>query len=148
MRRRGFIAALAGAAASPLAAHAQQPERTRRLGVLMAFSGNDPVAPASVNAFTQALGRLGWIEGKNIQIDYRFAAGDPALLAADAAELVGLSPDAILATSTPSVEALRSKRAQYQSFSYGCPIPSDRVLLRAWRDPAAISPGSAPLTLL
>ena len=109
MRRRGFIAVLGAAAAWPLAGHAQQPERMRRVGVLMAFSENDPLARASVNAFTQALGRLGWIEGKNIQIDYRFAAGDPALSAADAAELVGLSPDAILATSTPSVATLRQQ---------------------------------------
>ena len=138
MRRRGFIAMLGGAALWLLAGHAQQVERMRRLGVLMAFNENDPLARASVNAFTQALGRLGWIEDKNVQIDYRFAAGDSALLAADVAELVGLSPCTILATSTPSVEALRSKRAQYQSFSYGCPIPSDRALFRAWRDPAAI----------
>jgi len=109
VRRRGFIAVLGAAAAWPLAGHAQQPERMRRVGVLMAFSENDPLARASVNAFTQALGRLGWIEGKNIQIDYRFAAGDPALSAADAAELVGLSPDAILATSTPSVATLRQQ---------------------------------------
>ena len=74
MRRRGFIAVLGAAAAWPLAGYAQQPERMRRVGVLMAFSENDPPARASVNAFTQALGRLGWIEGKNIQIDYRFAA--------------------------------------------------------------------------
>ena len=100
---------LGGAALRPLAGHAQQAERMRRLGVLMAFNENDPLARASVNAFTQALGRLGWIEDKNVQIDYRFAAGDLALLAADAAQLVGLSPDAILATSTPSVEALRQQ---------------------------------------
>ena len=109
MRRRGFIAVLGAAAAWPLAGYAQQPERMRRVGVLMAFSENDPPARASVNAFTQALGRLGWIEGKNIQIDYRFAAGDPALSAADAAELVGLSLDVILATSTPSVAALQQQ---------------------------------------
>jgi putative ABC transport system substrate-binding protein len=109
LNRRALITALGAAAAWPLAGHAQQPERMRRVGVLMAFSENDPLARASVNAFTQALGRLGWIEGKNIRIDYRFAAGDPALSAADAAELVGLSPDAILATSTPSVAALRQQ---------------------------------------
>jgi len=62
-----------------------------------------------VTAFAQALARLGWIEGKNIRIDYRFAAGDPALFKTYAAELVGLSPDAILATTPPAVAALREQ---------------------------------------
>ena len=88
MRRRAVIAVIGGAAAWPLAAHAQEPERLRRLGVLMPWSENDPVAQASVNAFAQALGRLGWVEGKNIRIDYRFAAGDPTLLKTYASELV------------------------------------------------------------
>jgi putative tryptophan/tyrosine transport system substrate-binding protein len=109
LRRRAFFAVLGGAATWPLAGHAQQAERMRRLGVLMAYSENDPLARASVGAFTQALERLGWIEGKNIHIDYRFAASDPALLTADAAQLVGLSPEAILATSTPAVAALRQQ---------------------------------------
>ena len=58
-----------------------------------------------MTAFAQALERLGWVEGKNIRIDYRFAAGDPTLFKTFAAELVGLSPDAILAGTTPAVEA-------------------------------------------
>jgi putative ABC transport system substrate-binding protein len=61
------------------------------------------------SAFAQALGRFGWIEGKNIRTDYRFAAGDPALFKTYAAELVGLSPDAILATTPPAVAALREQ---------------------------------------
>jgi putative tryptophan/tyrosine transport system substrate-binding protein len=110
MIRREFIALAGGAAVAwTLAGQAQQPKRIPRVGVLMAYSEKDPVARASVDAFAQALRHLGWIEGKNIQIVYRFAVGDPALLAADAAELVGLSPDAILATSTPAVAALRQQ---------------------------------------
>jgi putative tryptophan/tyrosine transport system substrate-binding protein len=100
---------LAGAAAWPLAGHAQQPERVRRIGVLIAFPENDPNTQALVTAFAQALGRFGWIEGKNIRIDYRFAAGDPALFKTYAAELVGMSPDAILATTPPAVAALREQ---------------------------------------
>ena len=109
MRRRAFIAVIGGAAAWPLAAHAQEPERLRRLGVLMPWSENDPVAQASVNAFAQALGRLGWVEGKNIRIDYRFAAGDPALLKTYASELVGSSPQVILASTPQAVAAVRQQ---------------------------------------
>ena len=87
--RRDFITVLGGAAAWPLAGHAQQPERVRRVGVLNPFPANDPGAQAEVTAFVQALGRFGWVEGKNIRIDYRFAAGDPTLFKTYAAELVG-----------------------------------------------------------
>ena len=79
MNRRGFIALLGGAAAWPLAGHAQQGERMRRVGVLMPFPENNRNAQAYVTAFGQALERLGWVEGKNIRIDHRFAAGDPTL---------------------------------------------------------------------
>ena len=109
MRRRGFIAVLGGAAAWPLAGHAQQPERMRRVGVLMLWSENDPFSHESQTAFEQALGRFGWVAGKNIRIDYRFAAGDPALFKTYAAELVGLMPDAILTSSTPGLAALRQQ---------------------------------------
>jgi putative tryptophan/tyrosine transport system substrate-binding protein len=109
MRRRRFIAVIAGAAAWPLAAHAQAQERVRRLGVLMPYPENDPRAQAFVTAFAQALGRFGWVEGKNIRIDYRFAAGDPTLYKTHAVELVGLSPDAILADASPAVAALREQ---------------------------------------
>jgi putative tryptophan/tyrosine transport system substrate-binding protein len=107
MRRRAFIAALGGAVAWPPAGHAQQTERVRRVAVLRAFSESDPVARASVPAFTQALRGLGWVEGKNIRLDYRFAAGDPVLFEKYAAELVALSPDAILAGTPPAITALQ-----------------------------------------
>ncbi len=107
MKRRGFITVLGGAAAWPLAGHAQQPERIRRVGVLLGFSETDPFYHRIVSAFADALGRLGWVEGKNIRIDYRFAAGDPTLFKTYAAELVGLMPDAILADVLPAVAAVR-----------------------------------------
>jgi putative ABC transport system substrate-binding protein len=109
MRRREFIALVGGAAAWPLAGYAQQPERVRHVGVLLPWPENDPTARAVVTAFAQALGRFGWVEGKNIQIDYRFAANDPALFKSYAAELVGLMPDAILATTLPALAGLRER---------------------------------------
>jgi putative ABC transport system substrate-binding protein len=109
MNRREFVAVLGGAAAWPLVGHAQQPERVRRVGVLLVFAENDPQGQARVTAFAQALGRLGWVQGKNIRIDYRFAAGDPALFKTYAAELVEMSPDVILAGGSPAVVALREQ---------------------------------------
>jgi putative ABC transport system substrate-binding protein len=109
LNRRAFVTALGGAAAWPLAGRAQPPERMRRVGVLMLWSKNDPFSQKSRSAFEQALGRFGWVEGKNIRIDYRFASGDPALFKTYAAELVGFMPDAILTSTTPGVAALREQ---------------------------------------
>ena len=109
MRRREFITILGGTLARPLAGHGQQPERIHRVGVLLPFPENDPVTQAIVAAFAQALGHLGWSAGENIRIDYRFAAGDPALFKTYAAELVGLSPDAILASTPQAVAAVRQQ---------------------------------------
>jgi putative tryptophan/tyrosine transport system substrate-binding protein len=109
MKRRELIVLLGGAAAWPLRGHAQQPERVRRVGALIAFPENNTLAQAYLTAFTQALGRFGWVEGKNIGIDYRFAASDPALFKTYATELVGRSPDVILATSSSAVAALRQQ---------------------------------------
>ena len=109
VRRRAFITVLAGATAWRLAGQAQQSEPLRRVGWLMAFPENDLRTQAYVTSFAQALGSLGWVEGKNIRIDYRFAAGDPMLFKSYAAELVGLLPNAILATTTPAAEALRQQ---------------------------------------
>jgi putative ABC transport system substrate-binding protein len=109
LERREFITIIGGLAAWPLAGHAQQAERARRVGVLVAFPESHPFAEAFVATFTQALGRLGWVEGKNIRLDYRFAAGDPALFKAYAVELVGLAPDAILASTAPALAALQQQ---------------------------------------
>jgi putative ABC transport system substrate-binding protein len=109
VRRRDFIAVLGGVAAWPLAGHAQQPERIPRVGVLLAFLEKNSSTQAIVTAFTQALRHLGWVESENIRIDYRFAAGDPTLFKAYAAELVGLSPNAILASPASVVPALQEQ---------------------------------------
>src|SRR5271168_235177 len=107
MRRRDFIMLLGSAAVWPLTGHAQQPERIPRVGVLISPPEGSPMAQASVTAFVEAMRRFGWVEGKNIRIDYRFAAGDPTLFKTYATELVDLSPDAILTGGSPAVAALQ-----------------------------------------
>src|SRR4029077_9215147 len=107
LRRREFLAAVAGAATWPLTGYAQPVERVRRVGALLPFPENDPITQAFVTTFALALERFGWVEGKNIRFDYRFAAGDPTLFKTYASELVGLSPDAILASTLPVVEVLQ-----------------------------------------
>jgi hypothetical protein len=100
------------AAGWPIAALAQQPERLRHVGVLIDFPENDPFTRGIVSAFKQALAGFGWVEGKNIRIDYRYAAGDPTLQKPYATELVGLMPDAILASPFDPVD-LHAKAASY-----------------------------------
>jgi len=107
MRRREFITLLCGAATTwPLAAHAQQPERMRRIGVLMGRSANDPEGQAFVAAFLQGLQELGWSDGRNVTIDMRWFTGNSADFRKYAAELVALAPDVILAHTSPAVAAL------------------------------------------
>src|SRR5262245_49186784 len=107
IRRREFITLLGGAAVIPVAARAQQGERMRRIGILMPWAANDPTAKARVGAFQQELQQLGWTDGRNIRIDIRWAAGNADETRKQASELVGLAPDAILTSTSPSVVALR-----------------------------------------
>jgi hypothetical protein len=106
-RRRQFITLLAGGAAWPLAARAQQGGRVRRIGVLMVYDENDPVAKTLVSAFTQALADLGWADGGNVRIVPRWYGGDINRIRAFAKELVGLQPDIILANGTAAAVALQ-----------------------------------------
>ena len=108
MRRRAFLSVLGGAiAAWPLAAHAQQSGQKRRIGVLLGNAEGDPQAVAGLAAFKTALQELGWIDGRNIQIDYRFAAADVDRMQTLAKELVVLQPDLIMGHTTPVVAALQ-----------------------------------------
>src|SRR6516162_9518028 len=110
MRRRDLIKGIAGSAAVwPLATHAQQSDRMRRIGVLMAFSENDPEAQSWVAGFREELGKLGWTEGHNIQIDTRWATADVESLARSAKQLVARQPDLILTGSTPATAAMRQQ---------------------------------------
>jgi putative tryptophan/tyrosine transport system substrate-binding protein len=96
MRRREFIAGLGGAAAWPVAALAQQPDRVRHVGVLMNVVQGDPGSSADVMAFRQGLAELGWIEGRNIDIEVRWPGGDIERVLTFAKELVGLRPDVLI----------------------------------------------------
>jgi ABC-type uncharacterized transport system substrate-binding protein len=111
LRRREFITLLGGAAAWPLGANAQQPERIRRVGVLMSLSADDPESQRRMTAFVQGLQQLGWTDGRNVRIDYRWGAGDAERIRRSAAEFAGLAPDVILATGSaalgPLLEATR-----------------------------------------
>jgi putative tryptophan/tyrosine transport system substrate-binding protein len=107
MRRREFIAALGGAAAWPLAARAQQRERVRRVGMLSNLAADDPVSPARVSAFAQAMHELGWTVGRNLRIDYRWGQNDTDRLRKYAAELVALAPEVIVSNANPSTVALQ-----------------------------------------
>src|SRR5262249_12989789 len=112
IRRREFITLLGGAAATwPLAAHAEGIERKRRIGVLMASAEDDPESAPRAAAFEQGLAELGWVSGRNLLIDYRWAAADPAVMQTFAKELVGLQPDLILASTTPVVAAVARETA-------------------------------------
>src|SRR5262249_9772050 len=97
MRRRDFITLLGGAAAWPLAAHAQQPERMRGIGVLMPIRAHDSQAQARVAALAQGLHQFGWIVGRNVQIETRWSGGSAADTLKYAAELVAPAPDVIVA---------------------------------------------------
>ena len=108
MRRREFITLFGGVAAGwPLAVHAQQSGQMRRIGVLVGGAEGDPQIVAGLAAFNAALVELGWIDGRNVKIDYRFAAADVDRMHAIAKELVALQPDVIVAQTTPAVAALQ-----------------------------------------
>lgn len=107
MERRDFITLLASAAVAwPLGARAQQADYARRIGVLMALAADDPEEQARLAAFLQELQKAGWVVGRNVQIDYRWSAGDANRSRRYAAELVALAPDAILGAGTLSLGPL------------------------------------------
>jgi putative tryptophan/tyrosine transport system substrate-binding protein len=106
MRRREFIAGL-GAAAWPVVARAQEGGRVRRIGVLIPQAENDPEYKLRVAAFTQALADLGWTDGRNVRVDVRWTGDDINRIQALAQELVGLQPDIILSSTTPTTVALQ-----------------------------------------
>jgi putative ABC transport system substrate-binding protein len=107
MKRRTFIAGLGSAAAWPVVARAQEPDRMRRIGVLMNLEQDDPESQARLAAFRQALQELGWVDGRNILMEYRWGAADVARARKLAAELIALAPDVVLASASPTVAGLQ-----------------------------------------
>ena len=112
MRRREFITLLGGAAVWPIAARAQQGQRMRRIGVLMNLAADDPVSIARAKAFVEGLQALGWTNGRNVHLDYRWAEGKPDLFQRYASELVALAPEVILTSGgagiPPVLQATRT----------------------------------------
>jgi putative ABC transport system substrate-binding protein len=107
IERRKFLATLRGAAAAwSLAARAQQAERVRRIGVLIAMTADDPESQPRLAAFAQGLQQLGWTVGQNVRVDYRWSVGNTDNMRKYAAELVALAPDVILAHSSAAVAPL------------------------------------------
>jgi len=111
MKRRALLAVLGGAAAWPIAARAQQPGQVRRIGVFLglAASADDPGVAEILRPFKAALQEAGWVDGRNIRLDFRFGGGDLAKINEAAAELVALAPELIYATGLPPVQALRQR---------------------------------------
>src|SRR5215468_11884857 len=105
MKRRAFIALIGGATAWPLAVRAQQPDRMRRIGVLMS-AASETDQQAGVTLFLEVLHQLGWIDGHNVRVEIRWARGDPAEARKDAEELVALPADVIMVTGQLGLEAL------------------------------------------
>src|SRR5262245_30020887 len=106
LKRREFIIFLGGAAVWPLAARAQQPERMRRIAVLLPAAADDPQFQARVGAFLQGLALLGWTIGRNVQIDIRWATTNAADIRRHAAELAALAPDVVLVNGTSAMGPL------------------------------------------
>jgi ABC-type uncharacterized transport system substrate-binding protein len=108
VRRRDFIKIIAGSAVClPLAVQAQQPDRVRRVSVVLGITENDPETKYRIRAFRLGMRDAGWIEGRNVQIEYRYSGADRAVIDKHVAELIRLAPDVILANSSPVMVALR-----------------------------------------
>jgi ABC-type uncharacterized transport system substrate-binding protein len=136
MRRREFILLLGGAGAAwPLAARAQQPERMRRIGVLMGSEQSDSDSQVRLAAFRQVLRQLGWTEGRNIQIDERWAAANPETLRTYVAELVGSAPDAVLAHTAPVVAAVKRETRTVPTVFVMVPAPVEIGLVASLARP-------------
>jgi putative ABC transport system substrate-binding protein len=110
MKRREFITLLGGAAATwPLTARAQQPDRMRRIGYVTSNAESDPEPQLWVAAFRKGFEELGWTDGRNVRIDYRFGGGDPTLVPKLVKELIALRPEVIVAATTPAATAVRQQ---------------------------------------
>jgi putative ABC transport system substrate-binding protein len=136
MRRREFMARLGSAVvARPLAVRAQQPERVRHVGVLMNVVQEDPGGAADVMAFRQGLAELGWIEGRNIDIQFRWPGGDIDRIQTLAKELVGRRPDVLIGRSTPTTAALKQETATIPIIFVNVPEPAEQGFVQSLARP-------------
>ena len=139
IERRKFLATLGGAAVAwPLGARAQQPDRMRRIGVLMAVPENDHEYQAFLAAFREGLQKLGWTEGRNIRIDTRWAALDAEAMQRFAKELVAQQPDLIVSQSTPTTASLLQQTPQRPT-SIASSMARSRPTCRCRRQPSTNS---------
>ena len=146
IRRRDVITLLGGAVAAwPKGTRAQQGERIRRIGVLQTLTADDEESSARSAAFLDGLRQLGWSEGRNIRIDTRRAQGEADQIRRNAAELIALSPDVILAGGTanagPLLQATRTVPIVFANVA----DPWAQASSVAWRDPAAMPPALCSL---
>ena len=136
MRRRDFIKVIAGSAVSwPLDVLAQQPERTRRIGILMNLAVDDPEGQVRLKTFLQGLQKWGWIDGRNVHVDICWGGGKAERYRTCAAELVGLAPDVILAGSGAAMPARAKRPAPFRLCSCKRSILWGLATLRAWPKP-------------
>jgi putative ABC transport system substrate-binding protein len=142
MKRREFIGLLGGAAAGPLAARAQQGERKRRFGVLIGFDESDLEGEHRLAAFRQGLQALRWTEGSNLHIEYGRYTGDTDRVRGAAAELIGLSPEVILAYAPLAVASLRRETRSIPTSSPRSAIRSAPGSSQAWGAQVVILPVS------
>jgi putative ABC transport system substrate-binding protein len=136
MKRRQFIAGLGSAAAWPITVRAQQqPERMRRIGVLMPYEENDPVAKTRLSVFTQAFADLGWTDGRNVRMDIRWYGGDINRIRAHARELIGLQPDILVVGGTTAAAALQQETRTIPIVFAGVGDPVGIGLIAAYNKP-------------
>jgi putative ABC transport system substrate-binding protein len=146
MKRREFITLLGGTAVAwPLAGRAQQGERMRRIGVLMNLALGDPEGEARIAAFLQGLHDLGWTDGRNVRIDYRWAGGDAGPFHRYAEELLALAPDIILASATPGVQALQQATRTVPIVFVNVADPVGAGFVESLARPGGNTTGFAPL---
>ena len=143
MKRREFITLLGGAAAWPLTARAQQPNRMRRIGVFMNLASDDAEGQARNAAFLQGLQEAGWAVGRNVRIEYRWGAGDPELFRRYAAELVALAPDVILASGA-SMYALQQVTREVPIVFVQVPDPVGAGIVLSMARPGRNATGFTP----
>ena len=139
MNRRRAITLLGGVAAWPVAARAQQPDRFRKIGILMPYHEHDAEIQARIAVFRQELRKLGWREGDNLRIDERWSADNMGRIGDHAVELVSLNPDLILVSGRRAVPIVQQQPAPSRSCSWASPIRSPPVWSKRLPGPAVIS---------